>query len=48
MPPPSLPMPRSASMPKDKSKRKEEDAMDEDVIEFIDSDDDEPRKRPLG
>ncbi len=51
MPPPPIPKTRFAPALKGKAKAKaqpkSEDAMDEDVIELIDSDDDEPRKRPL-
>jgi hypothetical protein len=52
MPPPPIPNTRAAPALKGKGKAKAQpkpdDAMDEDVIELIDSDDDEPRKRPLG
>ncbi|CAK9784093.1 hypothetical protein CC85DRAFT_268159 [Cutaneotrichosporon oleaginosum] len=49
MPPPSLPKPQAGARNKGKGKAKVEpnDMMDEDIIELIDSDDDEPRKRSL-
>ncbi|BEJ12354.1 hypothetical protein CspHIS471_0208140 [Cutaneotrichosporon sp. HIS471] len=47
MPPPPLPKTRSVPLLRDNGKTKRDDAMDEDVIELIDSDDDDPRKRPL-
>ncbi|GMK55142.1 hypothetical protein CspeluHIS016_0201980 [Cutaneotrichosporon spelunceum] len=45
--PPSLPITRSVSASKGRNKAKREDAVYDDVIEVIDSDDDEPRKRSL-